>query len=132
MTLRWISDRAAGERRADGDAVQRVEPPAQSARAASPRVSCPYSPPTFTPVRAMRCASSEPNSFVIDASWFGTRPFACIVTTRYDSTIDDLRLDRAVRQLVAQLTLGRRRARPCSRANVDRCSLHERAAGRRR
>ena len=36
------------------------------------------------PVRAMRCVSSDANSLVIDASWFGIRPFACIVTTRYD------------------------------------------------
>ena len=36
------------------------------------------------PVRAIRWFSSELNSFVIDASWFGIMPFACIVITRYD------------------------------------------------
>src|SRR5205085_5921851 len=81
ITLRWIS--LVPPAIVDPTAIRYHASnfPSSGARG-EPSVSWPNNPIVFAAVRAIRCASSDANSLVIDASWFGITPFACMLTTR--------------------------------------------------
>src|SRR3972149_4329549 len=81
MMLRCISDVPPA---IVDETVLRYAVPCRPRIGAFPPRSCPYRPSSLTPVPAIRWVSSEAYSLVIDASWLGINPFACIVTTLYD------------------------------------------------